>query len=187
MRIELTGAPTAGKSTLVRSLVREGMRMGKNINLNKIPPHWDFFANIIRDIYKVYDFPKLFNKTLKALAASWVADILPQPIVFDEHIILCGFSLAVRRPELAMRYFENVPLPKLLIFLSPSKQILMERNEARGERSHIDKTNRCIKAHEEYIPLLRKRGCNILILDSGLFSTAELTKKVLVKILKDAT
>lgn len=180
MRIEMTGPPTAGKSSLVRSLRRQGIvKMNVVSELRKIPGKWSEFGNGVVDIYDQYTYKSLPLKTLNALAAAFDAKKNKKWIVFDEALILCGFSLAIRIPDHAEWYFKHVPLPDILVYLTAKKDVLFARNELRGDRSRPDKTLRCMRAHKQYMRILKKRRCNILKFNTSEHSISAITKIVL--------
>jgi len=182
MRIELTGPPTAGKSRLVKALKNRGVTRGPEGVIEKIPPEWEPFAGTVRKIYKETTFKSLPDKTLRSLAAAWIGDNYSKYMVFDELLILVGFSLAIRRPEYAVNYFNKVPLPEVLIILTANWRTLLSRNEARGDRSRPDKTTRCINAHKEYMPILEDRGCQILRYNTTNKSSDQIADMVIAKL-----
>jgi thymidylate kinase len=185
MRIEMTGPPTAGKSSIVKSLRKRGMEKMSVVSVaRKIPKKWGAFGKGVEEIYSQRSFKSLPLKTLNALAAAWDAKKSKDWIVFDEALILCGFSLAIRIPEEAEWYFKHVPLPDILVYVTASKDVLFARNELRGDRSRPDKTLRCMRAHKKYIRFLKARQCNILRFDTSDMTTEFITNEI-VKEIKD--
>jgi adenylate kinase family enzyme len=184
MRIEMAGPPTSGKSSLVKALKAMGIKRGPAGKIDRIPKQWKSFEDFVRRVYEGSSFQKLPDKTLASIAAGWKGSRHKKWMVFDELLILCGFSLAIRMPQYAKEYFETVPLPELLIVLSAKEDVLMKRNLARGEKNRPDKTMRCIEAHNKYLPILRRRKCRILRFDTSKLSTADIVKLVLIKLAK---
>jgi thymidylate kinase len=182
MRIEMAGPPTSGKSSLVKALKAMGIERGPAGKIHKIPTQWKPFEEFVRRVYDGTSFQKLPDKTLASIAAGWRGSRAKKWMVFDELLILCGFSLAIRMPQYAKEYFETVPLPELLIVLSAKEETLMKRNLLRGEKNRPDKTLRCIEAHEKYLPILRKRKCRIMRFDTSKLPTADIVKLVLIKL-----
>jgi len=179
----MIGPPTAGKSRLVKELRKSGIKRGPEGNIKKIPKEWRFFAEMIDQFYKDTTLKSLPDKTRRSLAAAWIGSKSKEWMVFDELLILCGFSLAIRRPkEEAIQYFKNAPLPEVLIYLTAKTDILMERNRARGEGDRSSKTLRCIDAHEKFTPILYKRKCRIWKFDTEKYSTHAIADKVLYRL-----
>jgi len=183
MRIEMCGPPTAGKSQLVKTLKQMGITRGPKTTNNSPPKEWFPFAEFVRETYKTTTYKKLPTKTLMSLASAWMGDKTPKPIVFDELVILCGFSMAIRLPkECSDRYFAEAPLPAILVYLTADNDILMKRNAARGERSRPEKTMRMVRACEHYVPVLKERGCRILTFDTSNVSTTAIARNIIEEI-----
>lgn len=179
MRIEMCGPPTAGKSQLVRELVKSGIQRGPKTSNAAPPKKWDDFSDFIRYAYSVKTFKKLPIKTLMSLALADVGDNYPGYMVFDELVILCGFSMAIRFPkEYSDRYFAEAPLPEFLIYLTADVNTLLKRNLERGEKNRPEKTMRMVHACNHYIPILKERGCNILEFDTTKTSTIEIVNQI---------
>ena len=167
MRIEMTGPPTSGKSSLVKALKAAGICRGVVDPLFPIPNVWKGFADFIDTVYANTTYKKLPGKTITSLTSAWKGSKRKGWAVFDELLILCGFSLAIRMPEYAEEYFQTVPLPELLIIMTAPNDVLMLRNEKRGEKNRPEKTMRCVVAHKKYLPILKERGCTILKINSS--------------------
>lgn len=179
MRIEMCGPPTAGKSQLVKELVKAGIQRGPKKVTAEPPKKWSSFSDFIRHAYSVKTFKKLPIKTLMSLSLADIGDKYSGHMVFDELVILCGFSMAIRFPkEYPDRYFAEAPLPGALIYLTADVNTLLERNLARGEKNRPEKTMRMVHACDQYIPVLKERGCNILTFDTTRTSTTEIVKKI---------
>jgi len=178
MRIEMCGPPTSGKSSTVRSLKGRGVDWFSKKYNPRIPKEWGFFAEFINNVYKNTDYKKLPGKTLFSLAQCYQGSISKKWVVFDEALILCGFSLAIRLPEYAEEYFKIVPLPELLVVLTADHDTLKLRNEERKERNRYEKTLRCISAHEKYLPILQKRKCEIIKINTVKNTKNSVTSKI---------
>jgi tRNA uridine 5-carbamoylmethylation protein Kti12 len=180
MRIEMTGPPTAGKSRTVRELIKAGATRGPQGHSHSVPKKWVYFEKFIRETYAGTNYKALPDKTVRSLAACYVGDKSRQIMVFDEFLILCGFSMAIRlAEEPTTKYFETVPLPGILVHLTAPYDVLMARNEARGEKARPDKTTRMINAHEKYMPILERRGCRILTFDTSVKEPRKIAMVVL--------
>ncbi len=180
MRIEMCGPPTAGKSSLVKALRKKGIKKGRIISAEKVPKEWMSFKQFVDDVYKDTTYQKLPTKTLESLASAWYGSKNKEWIVFDELLILCGFSLSIRFPEeLAYKYFESVPLPEILVYLFSSEKELLKRNLKRGEKNRPDKTLRCIEMCNKFIPVLEKRGCNILKYNTQKHTSDDIAQKII--------
>jgi tRNA uridine 5-carbamoylmethylation protein Kti12 len=184
MWIEMTGPPTSGKSSLVKRLKSVGIVRGPVGDPAKIPAEWKPFRDFVTQVYSKASFKKLPDKTLRALASAWKGQSSKKWMVFDELLILCGFSLAIRMPEYAEEYFSTVPLPTILVVLNASEKVLLERNLRRGDKNRPDKTRRCIDAHAKYLPILEERKCNILQFDTSSISTLDIVRRILTKLEK---
>jgi len=182
MRIEMTGPPTAGKSRLVRELVKQGVPKGVVGEIKNIPKEWEPFAGTVRKIYNGTSYKSLPDKTLRAIAAAYVGDKHKGLMVYDELLILVGFSLAIRMPEFAMKYFNKVPLPGALIMLNADWETIKARNEERGDRSRPDKSKRCIRSHKIYLPVLENRGCRIMRFNTANLGAEKIAKLILRKL-----
>lgn len=183
MRIEMCGPPTAGKSRLVKELRKTGIKRGPEGSLTKIPSAWRDFSTWVATTYSETSLKSLPDKTQRSLAAAWRGSKSKETMVFDELTILCGFSMAIRLPkEKTVYYFNNVPLPEVLIYLTAPPEVLHDRNIKRGAGNRWEKTKRCIAAHEKYIPLLKKRGCNIWTFDSSKASTVKIANRIFIRL-----
>lgn len=185
MRIEMCGPPTAGKSRLVKELVKRGIKRGPRSFPDQTPVEWQSFVNFVNDAYSGTSYKTLPSKTLASLGSAWVADNTIVPMVFDELVILCGFSMAIRFPsKYADRYFAEAPLPGILVYLTADIDTLMRRNEARGEKNRSEKTIRMMVACDKYIPVLKERGCKILMINTTNKPTTVITDRVLKEVRK---
>lgn len=183
MRIEMCGPPTSGKSTIVRGLRERDIRRGSRLSDSQTPKEWQSFVNFINQAYEKTDYKKLPTKTLSSLASAWAGDHSDKIVVFDELVILCGISMAIRLPkEYSIKYFSEAPLPGILIYLTADTETLLSRNEARGEKNRPEKTIRAIKACNEYIPILEERGCNILTFNTSKIRPPLIIEKILEEI-----
>lgn len=190
----MTGPPTSGKSTIASMLSkRQGFARGdwRKGQLNKIPDQipdqWRSFADLVKDIYQGTRHEKMFEKTLRSLVVAWEYQNDRAFIVSDEALINCGFSLAIRmpdNPEYTEQYFNQVPLPDLLVMLTAEDRILQKRNQARGERDRWEKTQRSIDAHHKFLPLLYGRGCRILEFNTGKEGPLTVTEAILSEVEK---
>lgn len=186
MRLETTGAPTTGKTSFLRALSGHGHKKVpvKTEHLEQIPPKWSSFGEGVKAIYDGTNYKTLPIKTLNALAYAYEARKTKGWKVFDEALILCGFSLAIRMPDHAEWYFRHVPLPDILVYLVAEKDDLMARNALRGDRSRPDKTLRCIRAHKKYMRILRARKCNIMQFNTSKISAKDIASNVLLEMSK---
>lgn len=183
MRIEMVGPPTSGKSSLVRALKEKGIRRGIILPPEDTPKQWQPFVNFINKTYEGTTYNSLSSKTLSSLATAWAGDRFIEPKVYDELVILCGISMAIRFPEeYANKYFAEAPLPSILVYLTANKNTLVHRNKLRGEKSRVDKTLRAVDACHRYIPVLEERGCNILKFNTSNTSLPVIVYKVLEEI-----
>lgn len=175
----MLGAPTSGKSSLVRELVLRGVGRGFVDQRKKMPPEWKPFRKKIVKTFEQYPGLKtLPGKTTKALSAACYGDDFNGPIVYDELVAQCGLSLAIRH-EPWQWYFEEMPMPGLLVYLYCSNETLVNRNEARGERSHIEKTMRAVGKLEEIMAIIGRREGKVLQLNTDNLTTKECAKEVL--------
>lgn len=175
----MCGPPTAGKSRTVRAIRREGIHRGPKDEGHKFPKPWRSFEKFVNEVYEGSRHPSLHAKTLRSLGLAWYGDKREKPFVFDELLILCGFSMAIRfKDEYAQRYFEEVPLPAILVNLTAPRDVLMARNEQRKDKSRPEKTDRCIEAHAKFLPILVARGCNILTFDTSMISSSGIAKAI---------
>ena len=182
MRIELIGPPTAGKSQLVKTLIKKGVLRGNKYAEIIIPKEWKKFSKFVNKVYKPTTYKKLPDKTLMSLTLAHEGGRFKKWVVYDELVMLCGFSMAIRIPEHAEEYFEKAPLPELLIVLSANEKILMNRNKQRGLKNRPDKTMRCINAHKKYLPILEKRNCPILKFDTSFRSSGSIADEIISKL-----
>jgi thymidylate kinase len=182
MRIEMIGPPTAGKSQLVRTLVKKGITRGAKTSKIIIPDKWRDFADFIIKVYKNTTYKKLPDKTLMSLTLADVGSSTNKWVIYDELVMLCGFSMAIRIPEHAEEYFKNAPLPELLIKLTANENTLIKRNLKRGPKNRPEKTKRCIDAHKTFLPILEKRNCPILEFDTTSETSEKIANKIISKL-----
>ena len=174
----MLGPPTAGKSTIVRALIKGGIAHGRRTG--DIPLEWRAFADKIltpcatRSYLKnpdsrYYKKPllRLQHKTLDALAWAYNGDIADRPYIYDELVAQYGLSLAIRTRSDCAWYFEEMPLPGLLVVLSASRDVLLERNVQRGHSNRPKKTISCLNRLSSIIRILNRRDCNMLKFDTG--------------------
>jgi hypothetical protein len=183
MRIEMVGPPASGKSSVVRALIALGIERGPRGDPERIPKQWYQFKKFILNAYKgtSHEHTRLPIKSLEGLAAAWVGDNSSIPMVFDEHVILNGFSMETRYPGTGKKYFEMCPLPDILVSLWADDNIFFKRNrkrEWRKGRNRYEKSIRFKLAIDEYLPLLKSRGCNIMEFDSGKIRKSKIAKSV---------
>jgi len=185
MRIEMAGPPAVGKSTLVRTLRERGAKEGVRGDPEKIPKVWRPFAKLILESYKgtSHETTRVPIKSLEGLAAAWVGDNSEDILVYDELVVLNGFSMAIRYPDKAPAYFAQAPLPALLVNLYADIEVLLKRthkrDSRRGRNDHSGKTIRCVEAHNRFMPLLEQRGCRIMHFDTGKVNPKEIADEVL--------
>jgi hypothetical protein len=189
MRIEMVGPPASGKSTIVRALVNLGVKEGPRGNPGDIPKGWHKFAKYIVGSYKgtSHENTRLPTKSLEGLAAAWVGDNSSVPMVFDELVILNGFSLATRYPYRAKRYFEQCPLPAILVSLNADDDVFRKRGDKRELRSgkgRYEKSLRFKYYIDIYLPLLKERGCNVLEFDTGRMKKSRIANEVYDEVLR---
>lgn len=190
MRIEMCGPPTSGKSTLARELKKRGIPRGTILPADQTPKKWQSFVNFINEVYGKTEYKSLPTKTLSSLASAYIADHIKEPRVFDELVILCGISMAIRLPkECSEKYFSEAPLPSVLVYLTADTKTLMLRNEIRGNKDRKEKipqwkekTLKAIDACNKYIPILKKRGCNILTFNTDITPTRLIADNVMENI-----
>ena len=179
MRIEMFGPPTSGKSSLVRELTMMGIGRGYIMEGEKIPKQWEpFKANIEKAYIEHPGLKTLPGKSINALHTAAYGDKFKGWIVYDELVALCGISMAIRHDPWQW-YFEQMPMPALLVVLECSEQTLINRNKARAERSRIDKTMRAVSKIRYIMPILDKRGANILKLNTDQLTTKQCAKEVI--------
>lgn len=181
MRIEMLGPPTAGKSTIVRALVKGGIAQGRKIG--EIPLEWRVFADKILTIYATRSnfkkqITRLSHKTLDVLAWAHNGDIADRPYIYDELVAQYGLSLAIRTRSDWTWYFEEMPLPGLLVVLSASRNVLFERNVQRGDRNRPKKTISCLNRLSSIVRILHRRDCNMLKFDTGEKSIESIVKEI---------
>ena len=179
----MVGPPASGKSSIVRALIDLGIERGPKGNANEIPKCWRKFAKYILNSYKgtSHELTRLPVKSLEGLAAAWIGDNSKMPMVFDELVILNGFSMAVRYPYRAKRYFEQCPLPVVLVSLTADDEVFRKRGrkrELRSGKGRYDKSLRFKYYIKTYLPLLKERGCHILEFDSGKVKKPMIAKAV---------
>lgn len=187
MRIEITGPPTSGKSRLVKAFKKtHAVERGPRGNIDKIPRSWRGFADFIRRAYAPSPYVGMRDKTLRALASAWLASrpkAQKRFFVFDELVIVAGFSMAIRLPEEhTITYLHECPMPEFLIILDAPLPLLLERNQRRGEGDRPEKTVRSYYAHKKYLPLIKKRKCVILKYNTAHKSSDDIAKSALAKI-----
>ena len=191
MRIEMFGPPTSGKSALVRELRRRGLATGKlslEADRSVLPQAWQAFADKLDWLYDAEGssplagkFQVLPNKTLGALSAAAEAAALPWPVVYDELVMQCGLSIAIRvgTDEAAWRwYFETAPLPDLLVSMTAPVEVLTARNADRGDRDRTSKTLRTLKPARRALEILNGRDCPIREFDTSTIPTAAIADQV---------
>lgn len=185
MRIEMLGPPTSGKTSLVRELICQGIGAGSPHSYKIIPKKWNAFADRIRETYDDRELFKkqlqtLPTKTLNALGTAYYGDKFKGPVVYDELVALCGLSLAIRHKGDWQWYFEEMPMPGLLVVLECSDETVISRNQARGDRNRTAKSLRAFHKMPEIIEILKKRkGGKILFLNTDKLSTYQCAKKVI--------
>jgi hypothetical protein len=186
MRIEFIGPPTTGKSTLHKHLATKGIHRafieyGRSV---EIPESWKPFADKVSASYSDTNLfrkrlAQLPDKTINALKSAYRSEYYPGHIVFDELVAQCGISMAIRHKGDWSWYFEEMPLPGLLVVLSAPKEVLIERNELRQERSRVKKTLRAVKVMPKILSILKARNCNMIELDTSTVSVKQATKEIL--------
>ena len=184
MRIEMLGPPTAGKSSLVRELVLSGIGKGNVQYHAPIPQTWESFAKRIESTYSDRMLFKkrlqsLPEKTLNALSTAHYGDQFKGPVVYDELVALCGLSMAIRHSDNWHWYFEQMPMPGLLVVLECSLDTIIKRNQARGERDRTKKSIRAFDKMAEIKPLIEKRGGNVIYLNTDELNSYQCAKQVL--------
>lgn len=184
MRIEMVGPPASGKTSIVRALAARGVLRGpKGVQPIKIPREWRRFVKFIHNAYRdtSHEHTRLPIKTLEGLSAAWVGENSDAPMIFDEHVILNGFSMETRYPGMGKKYFTQCPLPDILVSLYADDDVFRRRclrRELRSGRNRYEKAMRFKIAIAVYLPVLRERGCNILEFDSGRMSKDLIAKAV---------
>ncbi len=181
------GPPTVGKSALCRALRELGI--AHNIlSHDRVPEAWLPFAE---KIGAVYNDPALFNrrgpflpdkflrKTLRALATAGNADRSSYPVTYDELVVQCGLSMAIRLLGDWSWYFRELPLPGLLVVLTAPDETLMERNRQRGNRDHSEKTMRVVNTVPKILAILRERQCPMLEFDTSTLAAVEMARLTL--------
>ena len=189
MLIEMFGVPTSGKSTLIREIRKFGMVTSGFIDNESIPDKWNCFA---KHITETYDNPTIFNtdkglgkiknNTLRALAAAYRGTTYDYPIVFDELVAQYGMSLAIRLECEWDWYFNEMPLPGLLVYLTAHRTVLLKRTQNRGKVIKIQKMERCMDCAPIIIDILRRRNCQILELDTGTHNPTACAQKTIRRI-----
>lgn len=186
----MVGPPASGKTSTVRALAALGVTRGpKGVQPIKIPKVWRRFGKFIRNAYKgtSHENTRLPVKTLEGLTAAWVGENSDIPMVFDEHVILNGFSMETRYPGTGKKYFAYCPLPDILVSLNAGDSVFYKRchkRELRSGRNRYEKAMRFKQAIATYLPLLKERGCNVLEFDSGKMGEKAIAKAVRREIMR---
>jgi len=183
MRIEMVGPPAAGKTSIVRALAGLGIERGPKNGPGIPPKEWRRFAKFILNSYKgtSHEKTRLPIKSLEGLANAWVGDNSGVPMVFDECVILNGFSMATRYPHRAKKYFEQCPLPAILVVLNADDEVFLKRSKQREKRSGRGRYEKSLRFKfyiDMYLPLLKERGCNVMEFDSGRVKIPDIAKIV---------
>jgi len=187
MRIEMFGPPTSGKSTVVRQLSQFGVACGQYGDENEIPPEWKWFSKRVRMAFldrKVFkkQLEKLPGKSLAALAGAYAADQVKYPVVCDEFVAMCGLSMAIRSWKDCIWYFEDMPLPSLLVVLNAPFEVLVQRNLQRGVRSRVKKTERTLPFLAAALEILKRRGCRVMEFDTSVCEPVDIAMAVVAEV-----
>ncbi len=189
MLIEMFGAPTSGKTTLVKELRKFGIAVSHPNEDDKIPDSSMEFAvklaKLYGDVNAFHDIDKLDQvayKTQAAIGAAHRGRADKYPIVFDELVAQYGMSFAIRVSSDWSWYFEEMPLPDLLVVLRAHKSVLIKRTIERGKLTRVDKTGICVDLIKPMLAILRKRNCPMIELNTNLANKIECTRRIIYKI-----
>lgn len=177
MRLEMLGPPTAGKTTIWRGLRARGLLIGRWDESARPSPN-DAFAARVRETYALEPYEKLPDKTLSALVAAKKADKNKQLVVFDELVVQCGLSLAIRIKSDWTWYFHEMPLPKHLLVLDAPVEELLKRNLARGAKNRAEKTLRAVGMMPIIRTLLVNRSVPLIEYDTSRVSPQQIVDEV---------
>ena len=191
MRVEMFGPPTVGKSTLCRAL-RKFDIAHNTLGHGRVPDTWLPFAEKISAVYNDQALfkkrgpflpDKFLRKTLQALATAGNADCFSYPVTYDELVVQCGLSMAIRLLGDWSWYFRELPLPGLLVVLTAPDKTLMERNRQRGYyRDHSEKTMRVVRVMPKILDILHDRQCPMLEFDTSTLVAVEMARLTLKEI-----
>ncbi len=189
MLIEMFGPPTSGKTTLVKELRKFGIMSSHHNVEDQIPESSQPFAvklaNIYHDVNAFHDIDKIDQvayKTQASIAAAHRGKLDKYPLMFDELVVQCGMSFAIRIASDWTWYFEEMPLPDLLVVLTAHRQVLIKRTQLRGKVHRIEKTGTCFDLMKPMLKILEKRNCPMIKFNTQNKDTITCAKMVITRI-----